>query len=422
MELYIHIPFCKQKCRYCDFLSFAGKESCFKEYIDALIRELEGYLGKVKEKGLDTIFIGGGTPSLLPTDIAEPLLEAVDRLILTGGGRVGEYTIECNPGTLSAEKLRLYRRHGVNRLSMGLQSADDTELQILGRIHDYRGFLDNYRLARSEGFDNINIDLISGLPGQSCADWEKTLRTVAELEPEHISAYSLIIEPGTPFYEVYGKDRNELSKPKRNIPEETVESADECVKIRNRITGAEKENMNILPLPDEDEERRIYHDTGRILAEYGYTGYEISNYSRPGYESKHNLGYWTGEEYIGAGLGASSYYVIGNEHAIRCRNTDDLSSYLKGAEPELVEELDKNGLIDEYIILHLRLKKGFMISEFREKFGIDVKSLFNNIIEKHIGLGLLEEYDGYIRLTDAGIDVSNAVMADFMRDRTCMDK
>ncbi|MBR5733244.1 MAG: radical SAM family heme chaperone HemW, partial [Lachnospiraceae bacterium] len=318
MELYIHIPFCVKKCRYCDFLSFAGKEACFKDYIAALCAELDSYRPLIRERGLDTIFIGGGTPSILPVSLMVQLLERVDSLIAESGAKPREYTIECNPGTLDREKLRLYKGHGINRLSIGLQSANDAELKLLGRIHDYDCFLDNYRLAREEGFDNINIDLISALPGQTAASWERTLRTVARLNPEHISAYSLIIEPGTPFYEIYGEDSENA---KFRNQSGTVDSGD----------GA----GSMPPLPDEDEERRIYRMTSDILSEYGYSRYEISNYSKPGRESKHNLGYWTGADYIGAGLGASSYLCERGadgrlKNAVRFKNTGDLSIYLAG--------------------------------------------------------------------------------------------
>ena len=403
MELYIHIPFCVKKCRYCDFLSLAGKEACFRDYITALCAELDSYRTLIRERGLDTIFIGGGTPSILHVSLMVQLLERVDSLIAESGAKPREYTIECNPGTLDREKLRLYKKHGINRLSIGLQSANDAELKLLGRIHDYDCFLDNYRFAREEGFDNINIDLISALPGQTAASWERTLRTVAELNPEHISAYSLIIEPGTPFYEIYGEDSENA---KFRNQSGTVDSGD----------GA----GSIPPLPDEDEERRIYRMTSDILSEYGYGRYEISNYSKPGFESKHNLGYWTGADYIGAGLGASSYLCERGadgrlKNAVRFKNTGDLSIYLAG-KPDRTEEEKLTGrdLIGEYVMLHLRLTKGFSEDEFVQLFGQPADELFGDIIKKYVDMELMEKTDGYIRLTESGLDVSNSIMAEFI--------
>jgi len=331
------------------------------------------------------------------------LLERVDSLIAESGAKPREYTIECNPGTLDREKLRLYKKHGINRLSIGLQSANDAELKLLGRIHDYDCFLDNYRFAREEGFDNINIDLISALPGQTAASWERTLRTVAELNPEHISAYSLIIEPGTPFYEIYGEDSENA---KFRNQSGTVDSGD----------GA----GSIPPLPDEDEERRIYRMTSDILSEYGYGRYEISNYSKPGFESKHNLGYWTGADYIGAGLGASSYLCERGadgrlKNAVRFKNTGDLSIYLAGKQDRTEEEkLTGRDLIGEYVMLHLRLTKGFSEDEFVQLFGQPADELFGDIIKKYVDMGLMKKTDGYIRLTESGLDVSNSIMAEFI--------
>ncbi len=404
MELYIHIPFCVKKCRYCDFLSFAGKEACFKDYITALCAELDSYRPLIAERGLETIFIGGGTPSILPVSLTEELLSCVDRLIAESGTAPSEYTIECNPGTLDREKLQLFKRHGINRLSIGLQSANDAELKLLGRIHDFKCFLDNYRLARAEGFDNINIDLISALPGQTAASWEKTLRTVAELDPEHISAYSLIIEPGTPFYEIYGNGQDD---------------SEECGKTDGKGTGG-KAAENMPPLPDEDEERRIYRMTASILSEYGYYRYEISNYSKPGRESRHNLGYWTGADYIGAGLGASSYL---SEHDAdgrllsgrRFKNTGDPAAYLAGKRDGTEEEkLTREDLIGEYIMLHLRLTKGFSEEDFSRLFGQSSDEMFGDIIKKYTGMGLMKREGGYVRLTESGLDVSNSIMAEFI--------
>ena len=417
MELYIHIPFCAKKCRYCDFLSFSGKEACFKDYIGALCEELESYRTLIREKGLDTVFIGGGTPSVLPADVTEALLKKINSLAEDAGKPIGEYTIECNPGTLDAGKLRLYRKYGINRLSIGLQSADDKELALLGRIHDHACFLDNYRLAREAGFDNINIDLISALPGQTLSSWERTLRSTAKLGPEHISAYSLIIEPGTPFFEIYGGDGR---KPDDVHGDPGCCSDGDCKENNSTIRTDIAIHENLPPLPDEDTEREIYRMTVRILGEYGYGRYEISNYSKPGFESKHNLGYWTGADYIGAGLGASSYLCERRAdgrllNGVRFKNTDDLNDYIAGRRDRKEEEsLTLRDLIGEYIMLHLRLTEGFCAGEFERLFGQSVYDLFGDVIAKYTELGLMEDKGGFIRLTEDGLDVSNAIMSEFI--------
>ncbi len=386
MELYIHIPFCIKKCNYCDFLSFPCESSRagFTDYIEALCKELDFYKEIFAVKGLSTVFIGGGTPSVVDVENMELLLKKIDDIIPCKE-KLDEYTIECNPGTLTKEKLELYKGHGINRLSIGLQSTIDSDLKILGRIHTFEAFKENYFLAREMGFNNINIDLISSIPGQHSAQWESVLRTAAELNPEHISAYSLIIEDGTPFAK-----------------------------------------MNFDNLPDEDEERLIYHETKRILKEYGLERYEISNYSRAGYESRHNMGYWTGEEYIGAGLGASSYYTDNDGEVHRSKNETDFSKYIEifsaentgddilinlRAEDEVVGEDD---LISEYAFLHLRLTDGICKLDFKERFGKDFDDVFKEVIDKYVRLKMLFDSGERIYLTEAGFDVSNVVMADFL--------
>ena len=405
MELYVHFPFCRQKCRYCDFLSFGGKEECFEPYIGALLAELDSYRELVRTEPLETVFIGGGTPSVLPASQAERLLKGISALISEGGMQPSEYTIEANPGTLDKEKLGLYKSLGVNRLSIGLQSADDAELKMLGRIHDLKDFISSFDLAREAGFDNINIDLMSALPGQNASSWERSLRFAADAGPEHISAYSLIIEPGTPFFEIYG----------------------------------EGEPKDAPPLPDEDEERRMYRMTGQILEEYGFGRYEISNYARPGYESKHNLGYWTGKNYIGAGLGASSYICRKDAkervlNSVRFKNSEVLEEYINSSRSPAQEALsfahegvwkkpvccseasvlEKTELIGEYVILHLRLTEGFSEEEFQKLFGQSPGELFKDVINKYIRMGFMERKDGFLRLTEDGFDVANTIMADFI--------
>ncbi|MCR5684598.1 MAG: radical SAM family heme chaperone HemW [Lachnospiraceae bacterium] len=378
MELYVHIPFCARKCRYCDFLSFPAGEELKERYIDALCSELNSLYGL---HDVSTCFIGGGTPSIVPARLMEKLLHTISRI-----GVKGEYTVECNPGTVDAEKLKLYREYGINRISFGLESADDEELEKLGRIHVFDDFLRSYELAGKCGFDNINIDLMSGLPGQTLKSLEKTLKTAAGLGPKHISVYSLIIEEGTPFYDLYGKN-DEL-------------------------------------LPDEDTEREMYHMTGELFSEYGFRRYEISNYALKGYECVHNLGYWTGEEYTGTGIGAASYLKNGENGFARYKNPDDISRYIsicadkkEHAAEELrtqVETLAEKDLVSEYIILHLRLTEGFDRREFRTAFGFDIYERFGKILDKYLNMGLLETDGTRIRLSLKGLDVANTVMADFL--------
>lgn len=420
MELYVHIPFCVKKCRYCDFLSFplcSVGEDERKKYIDALIRELYLYRETFEQEGCDSVFIGGGTPSVLPPEQMEKLLKSIyevclkpgvaDRLAYSsanscvkasGNGSMDtalsdiEFTIECNPGTVDREKLMLYRKYGVNRLSFGLQSADDGELQLLGRIHTYAEFFQSYNLARECGFDNINIDLISAIPGQTVSSWERTLRKAAELKPEHISAYSLIVEPGTPFWDEYGEEAEKIAK-------------------------GYQPTSDHISLPSEEDEREMYRLTKSVLAEYGYDRYEISNYCLSEKRSKHNLGYWTGVKYVGIGLGASSY--VGSDTSkemLRYHNTDSLEEYLfcQNGKRHVDEVLDESALMSEYVILRLRLTEGFSEQDFYERFHIDVHDVFGESIDKYERQGLLIREKGRIYLSDEGLDVSNTIMADMM--------
>lgn len=398
MELYIHIPFCVRKCNYCDFLSFPcdcpENDGRMTDYVEALCDELTSLKDRYSGAEFTSAFIGGGTPSLLPAELMERVLQAASRLMVKAPA---EYTIECNPGTVDADKLALYRKYGINRISFGLQSVNDEELKMLGRIHDYGQFLESYRLAREAGFDNINVDLISAIPGQTTDSWERTLRTVAELKPQHISAYSLIIEPGTRFWDIYGDDGS--------------------ASVENKAT----DNIKFAALPDEDAEREMYGLTARVLEEYGFGRYEISNYALPGRESLHNIGYWTGEEYLGAGLGASSYITDGGSGAVRFRNTDDMEKYLRpvdsgGRGSERVEEerIDADGMMSEYMILHLRLTAGLETEDFRKKFGVDVNERYGEIIKKYISGGFIRNEGGRLMLTEKGLDVSNMIMAEFI--------
>ena len=344
MELYIHIPFCIRKCAYCDFLSRPADEKTQDLYMKALLREVE-LTGELHKKSVedvisrwgdldgdichseivDTIFIGGGTPSVVDPHWILRLMEQVRSSFVVA--KNAEITMEANPGTLTADKLGLYRQAGINRLSIGLQSTDDGELVRLGRIHTYAEFLHNYRLAREAGFTNINIDLMSALPGQTVKSYEETLHRVIALEPEHISAYSLIIEEGTPFGERYGQGE-----------EREDDHTDES------DYGADRQCRDLWKLPTEEEDRQMYHLTKDILAEAGYYRYEISNYARDGYACRHNVGYWTGVPYLGLGLGAASYYK-----GQRFSNTRNMGEYLScfGLQSDdcQTEEMAKRGTI-----------------------------------------------------------------------------
>lgn len=380
LELYIHIPFCVRKCLYCDFLSFPAGEETQERYVAQLINEITA-MGAIyaSDYQVVSIFLGGGTPSILHAEQTSRILQAVKTSFKWAAD--AEVTTEANPGTVDLEKLQVYLASGINRLSLGLQSTEDRELKALGRIHTFDEFKKSYALAREAGFTNINVDLMSALPGQTEASYRGTLETVLALNPEHISAYSLIIEEGTPFY-------------------------DRCEE---------------LDLPDEDEERTMYHDTKTILRERGYERYEISNYARPGYECRHNIGYWTGVSYLGLGLGASSY--IGGE---RFMSEPDLSAYLltepsafSGRRHHRDRHLQtQKEQIEEFMFLGLRLTDGVSDAEFQRRFGISLKSAYGPVITRLIKNGLLEQAPSAdrLRLTEYGIDVSNTVLCEFLLD------
>ncbi|MGN9019850.1 radical SAM family heme chaperone HemW [Lachnospiraceae bacterium HCP1S3_C3] len=376
IELYIHIPFCVSKCRYCDFLSFSSDGDTVRKYTDALIREISSK--KNKENITDTIFIGGGTPSLLDVKYIKEIFDSLyDDFNISDDA---EITIEANPGTITKEKAKAYAELGINRVSMGLQSADNEALKKLGRIHDFNHFLESYDILRNEGMSNINVDIMSGLPGQSVAKYEETLCKVCDVNPEHISAYSLIVEEGTPFYQMY-----------------------------NPVDGLRRDE-----LPDEDSEREQYYMTRDILKDAGYFRYEISNYSKPGYECRHNTGYWRGVPYIGMGLGASSLW-----NGTRYNNTGDMSEYIRcSMKPdsiaENVQKLTDADRMEEFMFLGLRMTEGIQISEFYEKFGVTVNEVYGEVIKKYSDMKMLEINGENMKLTDKGVDVSNIIFADFI--------
>lgn len=370
VALYIHIPFCKQKCFYCDFLSYARKDDLMSDYIEALLIELKE---KIKDYEVRSLFIGGGTPSYLNEENLSKLMKGIKNINFIEDA---EKTIECNPGTVSEEKFNIMKGGGINRLSFGLQTTKNNLLKGIGRIHTFEAFKDNYNLARSVGFNNINIDMMFGLPNQSVKDWTDSLEEVAKLNPEHISAYSLIIEEGTPFYKLYNEDK--------------------------------------LKLPSEEEEREMYKKCKNILIENGYHQYEISNYAKEGKECLHNEVYWMCNEYIGVGASSSSY-IDGK----RIKNIDDLREYIKriGSGKSIVDEEiinTKNDNIEEFMFMGLRMNCGIEEEEFKRRFYTDVDNVYKDVIEGNINKGLLERKRGRIYLTDKGIELSNMVMSDMI--------
>lgn len=369
LSIYVHLPFCVRKCLYCDFVSGVGNENTMESYVNKLLDEIDSFIGNKDEKlQVDTIFFGGGTPSVLPAFMIDKILCKLKSVFAVDED--GEISIEVNPGTADKEKLDAYRKMGINRLSIGLQSTWDEELRTLGRIHTYKEFLEVYKWAREAGFTNINVDLMSALPGQSKESYEETLMRVTALGPEHISAYSLIVEEGTPFGEME------------------------------------------LNLPDEDTEREMYEMTRDILADAGYVRYEISNYAKAGYECRHNVGYWTGKEYLGFGVAAASYF-----QGKRWKNQDNRDAYLiKGAQREEEIVLSLEDKMSEFMFLGLRMSKGVSAKRFYECFGKTPDSVFGEAIERHIKNGLLKEEGDALFLTSKGTDLANYVMSDFILD------
>ncbi|MCI1721627.1 MAG: radical SAM family heme chaperone HemW [Lachnospiraceae bacterium] len=375
LGIYIHIPFCVRKCNYCDFLSFPADDDAKRAYARALVREIRAYGETVADREVETVFIGGGTPSVMPADCLADIMKAVTSTFDVRPD--AEITMEMNPGT-GGEGLLNFLFSYVNRVSIGLQSADDAELQELGRIHTWQDFLSAYRMLRDAGMKNINVDLISAIPNQTGESWLRTLNCAADLKPEHISAYSLIVEEGTPF----GKRKAEGS----------------------------------LKLPDEDLERRMYADTEETLALRGYHRYEISNYSLPGCECRHNVRYWTGGDYLGLGLGSSSLM-----NHVRWKNTSDPDEYLRSsANPqELLRDMESLSLksqIEEFMFLGLRMTEGVTETEFRKRFDMDMNSLYGDVLEKLEYEEMITDEGGRVKLTGRGVDVSNRVLAEFLLD------
>lgn len=379
LGVYVHIPFCVKKCDYCDFLSASASVEKKKEYVKWLCKEIENQYGRYKEYVVDTIFIGGGTPSILEPEDLRQILETVRSRFPVSED--AEISMEMNPGTAEEEKIIQYAHMGINRLSIGLQTADNRELERLGRIHTWEDFLETWRLVRMAGFSNVNVDLMSALPGQTMESLSQTIEKVLALQPEHISAYSLIVEENTPFYQWYGPEGKKQKE-----------------------------------LPDEQTDRQMYELTKEMLQKHGYERYEISNYARKGNECKHNIGYWTGKDYVGFGLGASSFV----KH-IRFQNETDLATYQKKVmlgQPVIMEQqtISIQEQMEEFMFLGLRMMKGVSPDKFKEQFGESMYEVYGEQITKLMGQKLLKQCPktGNISLTDRGIDVSNQVFVEFL--------
>lgn len=376
LGLYVHIPFCVKKCGYCDFLSWCGTSEEKETYVQALLKEIESYREFARGYRVSTVFVGGGTPSVLEAGQMERVLGKIQEVFELE--KKPEITLEMNPGTVTEEKLQCYKENGVNRLSIGLQSVKNEKLEVLGRIHSYEEFLESYELARKAGFTNISVDLISSIPGQKLEEWKEELAALSALSPEHISVYQLIIEAETPFYEKY----------------------------------AEHEEL----LPDEEESREIYLWTGSFLKEQGYEQYEISNYAKPGKESRHNLKYWERGDYLGLGLGAAS--MVRN---IRMSNTKDMKTYLERCgQPKTMREdvqfLEEARQMEEFMFLGLRKTRGVSRKEFRRIFGQEMDMVYEKALHKCLENGMLKEHKDRVYLSEEGVLLSNAVLSEFLFD------
>lgn len=399
LELYIHIPFCMKKCAYCDFLSGPAPRETIDRYVTALVAEIRQYQKLAENYRVTTIFFGGGTPSILSGGQMKEIFAALRDVFEIQAD--AEITMEANPGTVTKENLQAYRACGINRISFGLQSVDDEELKLLGRVHTMRQFEESYDLARKAGFQNINVDLISAIPGQTVASWEHTLDTVIRMNPEHISAYSLIIEEGTPFYEIYGE----------NAKEEQDSRCEKCLADDGKQMDIGK---NFPKLPDEEAERCMYELTAEKLEAAGYLQYEVSNYAKPGYACRHNKGYWQRVEYLGIGTGAAS--LIENE---RYQHISDTDLYIRanGKLDQIEEEketLDWNAQVEETMFLGLRMKEGVNKQKFRERYHREIQEVYGEVLEKLKEEGLLREEEKRICLTKRGNDLSNYVLAQFL--------
>ncbi|MCH5268094.1 MAG: oxygen-independent coproporphyrinogen III oxidase [Lachnospiraceae bacterium] len=376
LALYVHIPFCIKKCNYCDFLSGAADEQTKDAYLDALVGECRYWKEYLEGYEIHSVFVGGGTPTCLSEGQLMHLQEGIESLLQTAGVQNPEFSVEANPGTLTEEKVRVLTGMGANRISVGLQSSNALELQKLGRIHTYEEFMSAFQLLRDAGLGNINVDVMAALPEQTMDSYRETLERVVKLQPEHISAYSLIVEEETPFWK--------------------------------------QQEKGILSLPDEDTEREMDRLTQRYLAEHGYERYEISNYAKPGMECRHNITYWQMGEYLGVGLGASSYF-----RRERFSNTRIMSEYLSREPVDYIAErhfLTRKEEMEEFVFLGLRMREGISLKEYENRFGVSFYEQYADVLPKFLENSLLAENENHdkIYLTTRGMDVSNMVLAEFL--------
>lgn len=391
ISLYIHVPFCVQKCLYCDFLSSPATKETQEAYVEALLREIHGWKDMIRrDYDIATVFIGGGTPTVLSPEQLMRICDSIHSLSDAWDDTI-EFTIEANPGTITKEHASCFREAGINRVSMGLQSVQTKELRALGRIHTYEDFLRSVSFLRQNGIKNMNVDLMSDIPYQTIASYKDTLERICALGLEHISAYSLIVEPGTPFYEMQNQDQ--------------------------------------LFIPDEDSDRQMYELTQQILSQNGYHRYEISNYAKIGRECRHNITYWDMGEYLGLGLGASSLFS-----GYRFRNCSNLEAYIKLhmdrtgialdktdfqkrlESMEDVHKVSKKDAMEEFVFLGLRMQKGISREKFARLFEVTLDEVYGKVIKSFFDKKLLAESENHDRiyLTNLGIDVSNTVLAEFL--------
>jgi oxygen-independent coproporphyrinogen-3 oxidase len=395
--LYVHVPFCASKCAYCDFASYAGREADIPRYVDTVIREIGRRGAETGHPAADTVFLGGGTPSLLREFQVTRILDALREAFRIAAD--AEITCECNPGTLTTPFAQALKKAGVNRLSLGAQAAQARLLRLIGRIHDWQQVIASVEIARQAGFDNINLDLMFGLPGcgkgdrhllceapggpfrqevpvafsaasQTVSDFRETLEAAIAVSPTHLACYGLIVEEGTPL----GRDM-----------------------------AAGK-----LVLPDEEVERAMYELARQTLAEHGFPQYEISNFAREGYACRHNIGCWTRVPYLGFGCAAHSFFA-----ECRTMNPTTLDSYLAGEEPKK-EQISKEEARFESLMLGLRMTRGVNDEEFARMHGMSIREAFGDKLDKPIGGGLLQWHEGVLRLTRLGMDLQNSVLADLM--------
>jgi oxygen-independent coproporphyrinogen III oxidase len=366
--LYVHVPFCLSKCAYCDFASYAGRKADIPRYVDAVVREITRRGAETGHPKADTIFLGGGTPSLLDESQVTRILDALVETFPIQ--QSAEITCECNPGTLTTPFAQALRKAGVNRLSLGAQAKQTRLLRLLGRIHDWADVVASVKIARQAGFDNLNLDLMFGLPTQTMADWRETLDAALALSPAHLACYGLIVEAGTPI-------------------------------CRDIAAGK-------LALPDEEVEREMYELARQTLAEHGLGQYEISNFARQGYACRHNVGCWTRVPYLGFGSAAHSFF---NER--RTTNPSELDAYLAGDKPK-TEQISKEEARFESMMLGLRMTRGVKDEDFTRMHGQSIRAAFGDKLDRPIAAGLLEWHEDALRLTRLGMDLQNSVLVDLM--------